>query len=222
MPRVRGVSKRESTNLSFTGGLGGRRRTNDNDAEWIFRSDCSHNIVTPAPTNSNAQESDDDVSSEDSKPAGGRYKNVEGNRLIYLPLLMSGIHDIASCKKCADEIFERRMEQFFIYCDTQKRKVEHETRHMAISTQKKMVEEAFNVRSLFHQWWGQYQKQTSSNSLTIREVTYGLATTVQLCCQRCSLLPEIVNDRRGWKPHQIEVEPRKAATNTRTKSELCH
>jgi hypothetical protein len=56
MPRI---SKREFVNLSFTGGLGGRRcRTNDNDTTWVIRCHSTRNVVTPAPTNSNALESE--------------------------------------------------------------------------------------------------------------------------------------------------------------------
>lgn len=58
---------------------------------------------------------------------GWNQKNLEGNHIINLPLLLSGFHEIASCRKFANEFFERCMDQFFALCDTQKSKEKHET-----------------------------------------------------------------------------------------------
>jgi hypothetical protein len=53
---------------------------------------------------------------------------------------------------------------------------------MPLSKQVNKMKEAFNVRYLFHQRWEQNKENSSSNSFTIMEVTYGLATKLQFCC----------------------------------------
>jgi hypothetical protein len=52
---------------------------------------------------------------------------------------------------------------------------------MPIAQQVEIMEETFNVRSLYNQWWAQNKEQSNNTSFTITEVTYGLAMMLQFC-----------------------------------------
>jgi hypothetical protein len=90
---------------------------------------------------------------------------------------------------------------------------------MPITCHVTRLSEAFNVRSLFQQWDSQHKSHTTSSDLVVRELTYGLATTLEFTCKRCSVLG--VSDRRGWKNHCAQAQPIKSTTIEKSKSNLC-
>jgi hypothetical protein len=75
------------------------------------------------------------------------------------------------------------MGNFLQFCDIQETIVKNEALNIPPEHQLQHLAESFNVRLLYKQWSNQDALPSrTSVTLEIKELTYGLATTLELCC----------------------------------------
>jgi hypothetical protein len=59
------------------------------------------------------------------------------------------------------------------------------------------------------------------SEIQVNEMTYGLATELELVCSRCEVLPLVKEYKRGWKSHCLKVT-QKRRENSNAKSVICN
>jgi len=119
-----------------------------------------------------------------------------GNRLLSISSLKDVLEDFLCCRQCMEAGSDNQLEDFVTYCGSN----------------------GCDVSTLFSNW--KATKKPRKCTVTIDEVTHGLATDLIIHCNRCSTLGKV--DRRGWRNHCTTVESKKNSNAALTKSVLCH
>jgi hypothetical protein len=234
MPIPRGPGRRELQSLSLVGGFAGRRDKSDN-CPWRFDAVC--HMITPrdsdnysasshefnyntdelsaSSTECNTEmESGWDTDSEHIETHG--IKSLEGNRLINLPALTNALENIATCKHCMRRSNRKSFESFLSFCAEETKNFKRTLDGMSLIDKLVAYERNFDVSFLFDKWVKYHQNdiEQEAKPLVISELTYGLASEINITCTKC------ITDSR-FKKHQATIHPEKTAKYMDTNSELC-
>jgi hypothetical protein len=142
-----------------------------------------------------------------------------GNRLVNLPCLVNAIQDCTVCKCCANEISDNLFQNFIEYCENEMCQVNLAMRDKSMQYQLRLLRDKFSIRKLYSTWKSR-QTAVQQSELRVREITYGLATNIEIQCNRCNVLPNVRPYNRDWKNHVVTVSAKKRQ-NAIEKSEIC-
>ena len=85
--------------------------------------------------------------------------------------------------------------------------------------QLRFLRDNFSIRKLYSKWKSR-QKAVQQSELQVREITYGLATNIEIKCNHCNVLPSVRSYNRDWRNHVVTVSGKKRQ-NAIEKSEIC-
>jgi hypothetical protein len=123
-----------------------------------------------------------------------------GNRIVNLSTLSMALQQKALCKNCQ----EASLDDFFEFCDVKVEEMYEEVKKKySTNTRLKAMKRNVDVRHWHNEW---IKSKNKSASLTLQETTFGLATTVSICCSRCD---------------EVTCEAKKTTLHSATKSDLC-
>ncbi len=132
----------------------------------------------------------------------------DGNRLVNLPCLVNAIQDCTVCKCCANEICDALFQNFIEYCDNEMCQVKLATQGKSMQHQLRFLRDNFSIRKLYSKWKSR-QKAVQQSELQVREITYGLATNIEIKCNHCNVLPNVRSYNRDWRNHVVTVSAKK-------------
>ena len=138
------------------------------------------------------------------------------NRLISIDALCSTLQHAACCKQCTDMSQHTMMTQFLSFCNEERQKTLAQLPLLAVTEHIDAILTSFDVPRLHKKWCESTTELTtrsmSSVPLTVTEETYGLATSLEFICNRCTQFGSC--DSRGWKNHSTKMQAKKQSTTT--------
>jgi hypothetical protein len=230
MPRTASIS-RELNLLNSRGGRGGRRR--ESGSKWCF-DEFEDAVIRVTPANHESSPANDRISSmntfsdsdrgydsdtcsddsdnflgytydESDEEHCGFVHDKSANRIVDLPSMITAIRSTMSCSQC----FFRDMNTFLIFCEDKRTELFRKAKNMkTYPLQLEYIEQNSNVREWYEEWQHTYHEEEQGSSLTITDTTYGLATIIKFCCNRCDTVV-------------ATSEARKTENHMETKSDLC-
>jgi hypothetical protein len=93
------------------------------------------------------------------------------------------------------------------------------TQGKSMQHQLRFLQDNFSIRKLYSKWKSR-QKAVQQSELQVREITYGLATNIEIKCNRCNVLPNVRSYNRDWRNYVVTVSAKKRQ-NAKEKSEIC-
>ncbi len=106
-----------------------------------------------------------------------------GNRLVDLTQVIIVVQEMATCKTCHDA----DMHAFFNFCDKKIEAVKEDAKQKYSRKYRlKSILQSINVRKWYKEWQEENKCCNITSSLTINEVTYGLASNISVSCKRCN------------------------------------
>ncbi len=151
---------------------------------------------------------DSDISDKDELVKGSGITEISyGNRLIHLPSLTSALNSMATCEHCLLKRQSDNLEDFFMYVDDQRNKLIERANFVSNREIIALLQAKMNVRALYKKWMSCKTTQTRNSTLCFTEITYGLATKLEVFCSTCS--------------EKKVIEARKTTSPKHTLSEIC-
>jgi len=106
-----------------------------------------------------------------------------GNRLLDLSQIIIALQEMANCKNCHDD----DMHAFFNFCDKKIGAVYEDAKQKYSSKYElKSIFQSITVRNWYKEWQEENKCCNITSSLTVDEVTYGLASNISVFCKRCN------------------------------------
>ena len=167
-----------------------------------FSEDASYGIYDSAfedsSTSYDSAESSSECSDDECLPQSG-------NRIVNLRMLSSALDVAATCKQCVANDWL----SFLDFCEAKKKEVD-----LAVA-KKKTYKEKFmllngstDVRAWYKEWMSLHMRHDRMPMLTLHDVTYGLATDLNIECSTCNGHFPPINSKKSEREHE-------------TKSDLC-
>jgi hypothetical protein len=105
-------------------------------------------------------------------------------------------------------------QNFIEYCDNDMGQMKLATQGKSMEHQLRFLRDNFSIKKLYCKWKSR-QKAMKQSELQVREITYGLATNIEIKCNCCMVLPNVRSYNRDWKSRIVTVSAKKQ------QSEIC-
>jgi len=177
--------------------------SNDNEYVVEYLMDNNENRCEDDSTYSNAAKDPLDFfedSSDDSNIPEDGCCATSDNVIVSVASLMSAVNTVVTYHHCA----ATKLTSFFDFCDAMMEKLFHdaECKFRNDKYRFQCIRKMLNIREWYSEWETGMSVNTSSPELTMKTITYGLASNLSISCKSCNTMDTVLSriaDDGSWR-----------------------